>query len=274
MKIHLISDVHAEMGVVETSMPEGTELVVMAGDIHSGVEGVSWAQDNFGKEIPIVYVPGNHEFYDEDLSVVEEMTEAAKGTNVHFLNDESVVIDGVRFIGSTLWASFNDWNDPANIEFFRRNMNDYNYIQAMWFFEDNPERIKLAEEIDQSFSLERFERNRFLLIPIILYIMHVEAMAYLEDALSEPFEGKTVVVTHHAPSCKSVSYHKEAYEDAYATALDYFVYKHQEVINAWFHGHLHQPVNYMIGGVAIVSNPRDYPCYGGHPDVEQFIFEV
>jgi len=275
MEIHLISDIHAEMiRSVKTSFPEEAELIILAGDIHSGKIGVEWAQDNFGTEIPIIYVAGNHEFYDKDLSVVEEIAEAADGTNVHFLNNDSVVKNGVRFIGSTLWTSFNDWEDEKNIRFLQGAMNDYNYIKATWFFEENPERIKQAEAIDRSFMLEKFDRNYSLLQPIILYLLHKEAMSYLEKALSVPFDGKTVVVTHHAPSYKSVGYYKEAYEDGYASPLEYFIDQHREVIDVWAHGHLHKPVDYTISGVRIVSNPRDYPQYGGHPDVERFLLEI
>lgn len=274
MKIHLISDVHNEIDIVNTPMPEGTDVVVLAGDIHAGVAGVEWAQNNYGTEVPIVYVCGNHEFYHHDLSVVEEMAEAAEGTNVRFLDNSSVVIDGVRFIGSTLWTSFDDWSDVMKIQFFQKNLNDYNYIKAPWFFDDSPSRAEQANDIDQSFNMTEFDENNCRLIPVITYLLHKEAVSYLTKALDEPFDGKTVVVTHHAPSYQSVGYYKQAYEDAYATSLEHLICNHKPAIDVWFHGHLHKPVHYWIDGVPIVSNPRDYPMYGKYGNSHEFLYEL
>lgn len=274
MKIHLISDIHNEMDIVKTPMPEDTDVVVLAGDIHTGILGVEWAQNNFGTDVPIVYICGNHEFYYHELSVVEEIAEAAEGTNVRFLNNSSTVIDGVRFVGSTLWTSFNDWKDQVKINFFHENMNDYEYIKATWFFDDEQGRMAEAQKFDLVLTEKLFVENNFRLRPVMTYLLHQESMRYLGKAIEEPFDGKTVVVTHHAPSYKSVGYYKEAYEDAYATSLDYFIHSHKKAIEVWFHGHLHKPVSYFIDGVPIVSNPRDYPMFARHSESHEFLYEL
>jgi len=274
MKIHLISDIHNEIDVVKTPMPEGTDVVVLAGDIHTGTSGVKWAQNNFGTEVPIIYIAGNHEFYHHDLSVVEEIAEATEGTNVRFLDNSSTIIDGVRFIGSTLWTSFDDWKDQVKINFFHKNMNDYEYIKATWFFDEDKGRMAEVQKFDCVLTEELFADGNCKLRPVITYLLHKEAMSYLEKAIEEPFNGKTVVVSHHAPSYKSVGYYKEAYEDAYATSLDYFIHRHKKAIDVWFHGHLHKPVHYWIDGVPIVSNPRDYPIYGKYGSAHEFLYEL
>ncbi|PHS72132.1 MAG: hypothetical protein COB22_05365 [Cycloclasticus sp.] len=275
MKIHLISDIHNEIEVVKTSIPKDTDVVVLAGDIHSGTAGVEWAQNNFGTDIPIVYICGNHEFYHHDLSVVEEIAEAAEGTNVRFLDNSSTVIDGVRFIGSTLWTSFDDWKDQIKINFFHNNMNDYEYIKALWFFDEDEARMAEAQKFDRVLTEDLFAKNHFKLRPVITYLLHKESMRFLEKAIEEPFDGKTVVVTHHAPSYQSVGYYsKQAYEDAYASSLEYFICKHKPSIDVWFHGHLHRPVKYFIDGVPVVSNPRDYPMYGKYGSAHEFLYEL
>jgi len=274
MKIHLISDIHNEIEVVKTPMPKGTDVVVLAGDIHAGEKGVQWAQDNYGTDVPIVYVAGNHEFYGNDLSIVEEIEEAVAGTNVRFLDNSSTVIDGVRFVGSTLWTSFNDWSDKEVINFLHSGMNDYRKIKAAWFFDEDESRIIEAQKFDLALTEKLFAENHFRLRPVITYLLHKEGMRYLEKAMEESFDGKTVVVTHHAPSYKSVGYYKEAYEDAYATSLEHFICNHKSAIDVWFHGHLHKPVHYWIDGVPIVSNPRDYPMYGKYGNSQEFLYEL
>jgi len=274
MKIHLISDIHNEIQSVNTPMPVDTDVVVLAGDIHAGVEGVDWAQNNYGTDVPIVYVAGNHEFYQHDLSLVKEITEAAAGTNVHFLDNGSTVIDGVRFIGSTLWTSFNDWSDQKTINFLHDNMNDYGRIKGVFFFDEDKNRMVEAQKFDPALTEKLFAENHFRLRPVMTYLLHKEAMRYLEKSVEEEFDGKTVLLTHHAPSYKSVGDDKLAYEDGYATSLEYFICKHKASIDVWFHGHLHKPVHYWIDGVPIVSNPRDYPMYGRYGDSHKFLYEL
>jgi len=274
MKIHLISDVHNEMDVVSTPMPGDTDVVILAGDIHSGINGVEWAQNNYGTDVPIVYVAGNHEFYHNDLSVVKDIAEAAAGTNVRFLDNSSTVIDGVRFIGSTLWTSFNDWSDQEAINFLHCSMNDYRRIKGVSFFDEDKSRMAEAQKFDSFLSEKLFAENHFRLIPVITYLLHKEAMRYLEKSVEEEFDGKTVLLTHHAPSYKSVGPEKSAYEDGYASSLEYFICKHKASIDVWFHGHLHKPVHYWIDEVPIVSNPRDYPMYGRYGNSHEFLYEL
>lgn len=273
MKIHLISDIHVEMDKkLSLTAPEQADVIVLAGDIAEGTDGVAWAQDNYGTQTPIIYICGNHEFYNNDMSVTKEIAAAAAGTNVHFLDNESVVIDGVRFLGTTLWSSFNDWSNLRAINFLHHKMSDYKYISAKEFYKNN-ELVERARAIAPIMMETKGGENN-LIVPVITYMLHLEAVKYLEAELSKPFNGKTIVVTHHAPSYRSVNPHKRKLEDAYASSLDYLIEKHHKTIEGWFHGHLHVPVKYEINGVPIVSNPRDYPVFACDKSVKDFIFEV
>lgn len=113
MKILVLSDIHLELGTSLT-VPTGLtadayDVVILAGDIHSpGHKAVHWAQREstfVGK--PVVLVPGNHEFYGRVMTIeLAEMKTTAAGSNVHLLDRDSVVIDGVRFLGCILWTDF------------------------------------------------------------------------------------------------------------------------------------------------------------------------
>jgi len=117
--------------------PADTDVIVLAADIANGTDGVAWAQESYGMWKPIIYICGNHEFYGNDISVTKEIAAAAADTNIHFLDNGSIVIDGVRFIGSTLWANFNNWSNLRAINFLHSKMNDYKNISAKEFYKNN-----------------------------------------------------------------------------------------------------------------------------------------
>jgi len=80
------------------------DVVILAGDIGVGIGGMQWAEARFPGR-PVIYVPGNHEFYHHDLTLIDELKVEAPDY-IHVLNDDQVVIDDVRFLGSILWTDF------------------------------------------------------------------------------------------------------------------------------------------------------------------------
>jgi len=254
-----------------TAPPEA-DVIVLAGDIANGTDGVAWAQQCYSTDIPVVYICGNHEFYSNEISVTKDISKCADGTNIHFLDNQSTVIDGVRFIGTTLWTSFNDWSDEGVIAFLHNQMNDYVYIKARSLYDNKSFMERAVRVAPNIMKYGRPEEDR--LIPVFTYLLHLDAVKYLKSELSKPHNGKTIVVTHHAPSYNSVNPAKIAYEDAYASSLEHLITTHADSIDLWFHGHLHVPVNYKISGVPIISNPRDYPFYAWDEGVKDFIYEI
>lgn len=109
MKVLLLSDLHTEWGNVSI-YPEGLDwdVVVLAGDIGGHRHVIPWCIDTFGTEKPIVFAPGNHEYYGDTFEHGRNVmkTYASAWSNFHFLDNDSVIIDGVQFIGSTLWSDF------------------------------------------------------------------------------------------------------------------------------------------------------------------------
>jgi len=89
--------------------------------------------------------------------------------------------------------------------------------------------------------------------PTVSYLLHQKNIRWLHNKLKQKHNGKTVVVTHHAPTLRSTD------DFAYGSDLEGFISQHAQSIDVWMHGHIHQPVDYHIAGVRIVSNPRGYP---------------
>lgn len=235
MRIRILSDLHLETGPIKLPGLD-TDVVVLAGDIDEGTRGVEWAKRTFSQ--PVVYVPGNHEYYGGKLGhTLDKMRQAAAGSNVHVLDCEEWHFEGVRFLGATLWTDYRlTGNQPLAEWDASQRLNDFKRIQSA-----NCSTVRPGE-----FLLE-----------------HAEARSFLERKLQEPFEGKTVVVTHHAPSGLSVArrHHDQAVKGdshlnaSFASNLDGLLMMHNGL---WIHGHTHDAWDYFIGDTRIVCNPRGY----------------
>ena len=103
MKLNVLSDLHLSLGAL--TIPENdADVVILAGDLARPREAIAWAS-GFAK--PVLYVPGNHEFYGGGIEgTVEELKRLCAGTTIHVLDNDEVTIDGVRFLGTTLWTDF------------------------------------------------------------------------------------------------------------------------------------------------------------------------
>ena len=259
-RIAVYSDLHYEHGsnfAPPAELSGQVDVVVLAGDISEGRDGFDRAKA-IAKTIkaPAVYVPGNHEFYDGLLEdVIEELQDASDDT-VHVLVNDTVEIAGARFIGTTLWTDYrirpNDYYTAVGQ--LRRQMNDYRFIK------------RRSES-----------RNRRKLNPRWVIGLHREQRAWLESALAEPFEGPTVVVTHHAPSARSLDKNSERAKSldaaAYASDLEYLIERYEP--EAWVHGHIHDSLDYTIGKTRVLCNPYGYQIDVTNPEFDPgFTFRV
>ncbi|MDE2599066.1 MAG: metallophosphoesterase [Rhodocyclaceae bacterium] len=258
MKIHYLSDIHLEYGKWQKNIDVNAidaDVSILAGDIGVGLQGLQWA---LSFERPVIYVMGNHEYYGPRpmTELWRKARAKVQGTHVHLLENESVVIDGVRFLGCTLWTDFCLFGSERQTEMMQRahrDMNDYNRISVT---------TRRRVSWDAGYGYTR-RMGDFLSAHKVL-TLHQESRAFLEQALkSVPDHGewnKTVVVTHHAPSALSLTYRQPGSltDSAYASHLDALV----EQANLWVHGHTHVSADYPIGAGRVVSNPRGYMGYG------------
>jgi len=232
MKILVYSDIHLEFS--DFDVPKsGYDLVILAGDIHIGDQGVHWAAQAFA-DVPVIYICGNHEYYHGEIIAVQDAIGShAEGTNIYFCENDTVHIDGIRFVCATLWTDFCIQGDQY-LQMIRAGdaMNDYHCIA----FGD---RILTPEDTEH---------------------FHQVSRRFIENELSQPNiqADKTVVVTHHAPSAKSLRNERVGrdFSAAYASSLEHLMLTYAPHI--WVHGHTHESVDYQIGRTRVVSNPRGY----------------
>jgi len=234
MKIQILSDLHLEFAPFQP-LPTEADVVVLAGDIHLGKDGVQWAKEIFTDKI-VIYVLGNHEFYYHATPILfDQLHELASHSQVHVLENESIEIEGVKFFGCTLWTDFKLWGDveAAALEAQSR-MTDYYRIKM------SPTLRKLQANDTASF--------------------HADSFQWLSQALKlTQTSSKKVVITHHAPSARSLPaiFRSELIGAALVSPLDEFI--QDSDIDVWIHGHVHKTLDYHIGKTRIVCNPRGYP---------------
>ena len=103
MKIQIVSDIH--LGLAPCALPNvGADLLILAGDIHRPVEALRWARE---LPIPIIYVPGNHEYYGSSLPATDRLLrELVQDSNVTLLDCAEKRIGDLRVLGATLWTDF------------------------------------------------------------------------------------------------------------------------------------------------------------------------
>lgn len=251
MRLLILSDLHLELwrefAPKIDPLVSKPDVVVLAGDIDVGAKAVPWAAETF-KGLPVLYVHGNHELYGKKMEEAHsEIYSACERTeNVHFLNCGEFQIGQVRFLGATLWTDFRllgDDDRQASMREAESVMNDY-------------KRIRLAQKGYR--KLRAADTAQF----------HSIQKSWLNRKLDESFDGRTVVITHMAPTMKSVSDEDSQLRilASYASRLDELVAK----ADFWIHGHIHSSVDYQVGKCRVVSNPCGYKTRSGSAENERY----
>ena len=232
MRLRIYSDLHLEFAPFDPPA-EGADVIILAGDIHVGVRGVDWALEAF-PNTPVLYVPGNHEYYRETIpDLTEELVAYSEGTHVHVLDQAAAIVNGVRFLGCTLWTDLALYGDAAlGGAAIGRMMSDFQVIRVA------PRGRKLYPS----------DTARF----------HKDSVKWLREAASEGDE-PLVVISHHAPSPQSLDprYGNHPSNAGYASRLEPLIEEISPLL--WVHGHIHRPVHYQVGNTTVFSNPRGYP---------------
>lgn len=241
MKLHILNDLHLEFSTFEPPATDA-DIIVLAGDINKDTSGIYWARSTF-PEKPILYVPGNHEFYGfYRPETLVRMRAAARENNVHLLDEDDLVLGGVRFLGCTLWTDFKLFGKNKKNAAMVCGQNGLNDFRVVY------------EERIAGRPLARFS-------PAQSIKLHEKSLEWLKTKLDEPFDGKTVVVTHHLPSAQSVveRFKNDLLSACFASELDYLFGK----MDMWIHGHTHDNLDYEVNGTRVICNPRGYVTYRG-----------
>jgi predicted phosphohydrolase len=234
VQLHIISDLHLEFvpGYQLESIPEA-DLTIIPGDLGHSPDILERLAD---WPNPVMFVPGNHEYDQQDFDQAEEeLRETAAVLGIHFLNQDSMVIDGVRFVGTTRWCDF----DLLGTELRESCMRAGNpYLRNMGLTRNG--RLFDAEAV-RAVGLQQRE--------------------WLSETLRTPHDGPTIAITHFGPSKRSAD---PRYGLAKGTAS--FCNNDDDLIpyaDLWIHGHLHCAHDYQVerpdgSETRVVCNPRGY----------------
>ena len=280
MKIALCSDLHLEFETIELKNTENADVLILAGDIcvasslmpdNKCLEGTAsdtyhkFFQQVTGEFKNVIYIAGNHEHYHGDFkNTTKELRKHLKYMdNLHILDNNTCHLDGVCFIGCTLWTDLNK-EDPMTIENIKSLMNDFRIIK-------NSNNSKVACIPDNNEMLDECEVSR-LLYPLLYNKVdsftpkdsikeHKKSLKFINNVYHDDDSvEKFVVVGHHAPSSLSISERYISDRDmngGYYSDLSEFILDHPKITH-WFHGHMHEKFSYKIGDTTIVCNPRGY----------------
>ncbi len=289
MKIAVTSDVHLEFGDLDLHNDENADVLILGGDIfvaddfknfHDIDNQIKAATPsmlargeryrNFLKKCSerfphVILIMGNHEHYHGDFAHTANIIHTVVGefSNIHFLEKEWRIINGVLFYGGTLWTDMNN-EDPRTLREMAYCMNDYRGVlnsaktvkfrvhdhlsekPDAWKYEERPANFKPEDSVEEHYAFRRA----------------------LDEVLELHPDLPTVVVGHHAPSKASTHpryKHEVIMNGAYSTNLDNFILDRRQ-IKLWTHGHTHEDFDYMIGTTRIVCNPRGYDGYEERAD--------
>ena len=246
MRLWVLSDLHFEFdrplhkGRAQVC-PEA-DVCVVAGDVLNGCgNSIRWLHDNVSPAMPVIFVAGNHEFYDN--SVLEGVewgrVHAAECPGVHFLENNIAVIGGVRFLGCTLWTDYA--------------LDGKGRQERAWAMANAEGRLNDHRVIAWR-TLPRYEA----FTPLRALELHERSRAFLSQELAKPFDGPTVVVTHHAPHVRSVHprWKGSSLNPAFTSDLSELVELYRPQL--WVHGHTHDSFDYVVRDTRVVCNPRGY----------------
>jgi Icc-related predicted phosphoesterase len=273
MKIAITSDVHLEFGDLDIVNDQDADVLILGGDIFIANELSEFAYDNSAAILPatstvrargqryvdfvtrcserfphVILIMGNHEHYHGDFQTSANIIRGTFGDlhNVHFLDKEWRIINGVVFYGGTLWTDMNG-EDPITMLRIRNMMNDFNCVKN---------------------GIQTGDRYYSTFMPEDAVEDHHAFKRGLDDVLALHANLPVVVVGHHAPSRASTHSryaNEKIMNGAYSTNLDNWILDRRQ-IKLWTHGHTHHDFDYMIGTTRVVCNPRGYHGYEERAD--------
>jgi Icc-related predicted phosphoesterase len=236
VRLWILSDLHLEL-TRGWDLPAGDarpdfDVMIVAGDLIPRMErGVAWLLERV-PDRPVIYIAGNHEAYGEDIDVdLEKARAAAVGTQIHVIQNQTVTIGEISFLGATMWTDFDLFGDAeyammAAVE----TMNDYRKIRT------------------RNYELR--------LRPAHTLKRHMESRDFIARELRKP--GRHVVVTHHGPVPEAArrGFERDISSAAYTSDLGPLI--REGAPELWIYGHTHESRDFTVGSTRMVSNAKGY----------------
>jgi len=266
MRVHIASDLHINFDTgYDTLVLPGGDLLLLCGDLleaghirlaHTVGRGMGtldayhkFCDTQLPKYGQVLYVFGNHEYYNHDFSTARKRIEPLLPPNVTILQNNYVKVEDYLIWGATMWTD-NDRGNPVVRQAVSSGMSDFRVIKH------EPSKLVnngMGEFYTHKFSIWDAEQE------------HRFSRARLEEFLLAYPNHKTIVMTHHAPSYESIASeyreHVHGYiNHAYYSDLTSLILDNPQ-IKLWAHGHVHSMNDYQIGNCRVVSNPRGYAGY-------------
>lgn len=234
MKLQIVSDLH--LGLAPCQLPDtGADLLILAGDIQRPQAALQWAT---ALNRPAIYVAGNHEYYGSSIPATNRLLQdLSRDSPVTVLDCGEKRIGALRILGATLWTDFRLTGTDATREQVM--------LDAIRFSRDFS-RITIADGQPDNLTPQHCAS---------LFEQHVD---WLAGRLAEPFDGHTVVVTHFAPSPRSIAprFAGSPLNACFVSDLESLVASSGAAL--WIHGHTHDSFDYRLGTTRVLANPRGY----------------
>lgn len=269
MKLLILSDLHSDSYPFEISSSLDYDVAIFAGDIlEPGRNVAKWIRNpmRVGPNKPAIQIAGNHEFYETIMgNELKLMRANAKQHDVHFLDCDEVVIDRVRFLGCTLWTDFKLRIDYQGFP-----------GEPVRMLSDRGRGMAEALKYTEDYRSIRYQSPGGMVSEVVLRLIPMDTLSihrrhrsWLRRKLAEPFNGRTVVITHHAPHRNSLA--ARFAEDWASTAfVNEMLPEFFERPVLWAHGHTHDSFDYSVGNCRVVCNPRGYMNWHGEPENRVF----
>ncbi|WP_025596099.1 metallophosphoesterase [Agrobacterium tumefaciens] len=253
MRAWIISDIHASaldwFHPRPLDIPQA-DICICAGDFADGIErSVDFLHAEIAPHMPVVATLGNHDFYgssiDRALGYARKWTE---GTNVHILENDLFLKKDLRIIGATLWS---DYEISAHSDGWLpvRERRELATRECSRIMRDFYEIFRSGERTDGEGGLVSANE---------LISRHKDSRAFIEKELAQEFSGTTIVLTHHAPSPRSLDPRFEGNISNAAFASDLTSTIISGNPDFWIHGHIHSASDFIEGETSVICNPRGY----------------
>lgn len=246
MPVLVIADLHLDLwlqsgrdplAALPPDLPASLDALIVAGDL-SNKPKVRWPHTirhlaRYVRAERIHLLPGNHDYYDHALDDKDRQASICAETGANFAQKSEILIGTTRFLCATLWTDFALQGDRAGaMRIAQRDMNDYRYIRH---------------------SGAGFRRIR----PQDTALIHADHCLWLEERLSVPFDGRTVVVTHHCPHPGLVSDRPGDLDPVYGSNLLPLIERLQPEV--WLFGHTHHREEARVGRTLVRNVSLGYP---------------